>query len=85
MCEHRFINIYSERCLECGQKVGEDMEESKLDRDSAYRICALECAVNRAAQDGGINGDGVDVLGLAEAYYGWLGGKSETEQPTEEK
>lgn len=58
--------------------------DGKLDRDSAYRMCALECAINRAGQDGGVEG-GFDVLGTAEIYYGWLGGKKEVEQPVEEK
>lgn len=59
--------------------------DGKLDRDSQYRMCALECAVNRASQDGGIDNPSVDVLILAETYYGWLGGKSETEKPTLER
>jgi hypothetical protein len=42
---------------------------SRLDRDSAYRITALQCAIARAGQDSGIAGDAVDVFNLSEQYY----------------
>lgn len=58
---------------------------SRLDRDSQYRIAALNSAVVRAGQDGGISNDPIDVFGLAETYYGWLRGEVETEKPTLEK
>ncbi len=59
--------------------------EEKLDRDSTYRITALECAVARAAQDGGIHNEKIDVLNIAEVYYGWLVGKTEVQKPIQEK
>jgi hypothetical protein len=58
---------------------------SRLDRNSHYRITALQCAVQRAGQDGGLNNETVDVLAFAEIYYGWLTGKAETEKPVLEK
>lgn len=51
------------------------------DRDSTYRIAALYNAVGRAGQDGGLENTQVDVLLLAEVYYGWLKGDKETEKP----
>jgi hypothetical protein len=56
-----------------------EQQMSKLDRDSTYRITALQCAVDRAGQDGGIQGDAVDVYGLAESYYAWLKGEKDTD------
>lgn len=57
---------------------------SSLDRDGTYRIAALQCAIQRAAQDSGIHGETVDVYSLAEGYYAWLGGKGDTQKPKKE-
>lgn len=58
---------------------------SRLDRDSSYRIAALNNAINRAAQDGGLSGGEVDVLGLAEIYYAWLTGEVDIKIPDVEE
>ncbi len=58
---------------------------SKLDRDSTYRITALQCAVKRAAQDGGIHNEAIDVLNIAGVYYSWLVGKEAIEPKVERK
>lgn len=58
---------------------------AQLDRDGSYRIAALQCAIQRAGQDGGIQSDRVDVYSLAEKNYAWLTGKNvDTQKPEEE-
>lgn len=56
-------------------------QDTKLGRNSAYRIAALQAAVTRAGQDGGIQGDKVDVLIIANVYYQWLTGNAELRDP----
>lgn len=51
---------------------------SRLDRDSVYRISALNNAVVRAKLFRDVLGeDTVETLGLAEIYYHWLKGNGE--------
>jgi hypothetical protein len=69
-----------------GQELDKDYFKlaAKVKRDSEYRIAALQAAVRRAGQDGGIEGT-IDVLVLAEVYYGWCLGKESAEKPAIEK
>lgn len=50
---------------------------NKLDRDCLYRTTALSLAVTRAGQNGGLDQNPIDVLGLAEIYYSWLLGEED--------
>lgn len=56
-----------------------EQEMSRMDRDAIYRIAALECAIARAGQDGGIHSEEVDVYGLAEKNYAWLRGDKDVD------
>lgn len=56
------------------------MKEQKIQRDALYRATALKCAIARAGQDGGLEGN-FDVLGYAETYYKWLTGATELKEP----
>lgn len=49
-------------------------QESPQKQDSINRAVALNNAVVRAGQDGGIAGE-IDVLGIADIYYQWLSGE----------
>lgn len=60
------------------------MTNTKLGRDSEYRIAALQAAVARAGQDGGLEGK-IDVLAIATTYYGWLTGNDDLKDPLYEK
>lgn len=54
----------------------EDSSEftSRLDRDSVYRIHALNNAVNRAELHRSMKNDNSEVLAYATVYYNWLKG-----------
>jgi hypothetical protein len=56
------------------------MSEDSKKRDSSYRIAALNAAIDRAGQDGGIEG-GLDVLAIAAVYYQWLTGDENLKDP----
>lgn len=56
------------------------MDIRQVERDSYYRVSALDAAIARAGQDGGIEG-GIDVLALGEVYYNWLMGEDTLEKP----
>lgn len=57
--------------------------DSKLDRDSVHRVNALRCAVKRAGQNGVVSENPIDVLALAEIYYGWLTGEEQAQPGNE--
>jgi hypothetical protein len=59
------------------------MSEDTKKRDSEYRIAALKAAIDRAGQDGGLEGN-IDVMALAEFYYAWLTGQIDTAKPLRE-
>lgn len=60
------------------------MSDLKDERDSTYRIAALQAAVARAGQDGGLEGH-IDVLALGNTYYQWLTGKVDLKDPLYEQ